>query len=861
MAAKLTPVMKQHAAAKNAHPDCIIFFRLGDFYEMFGEDAVVVSELLGLTLTSRNKGKPDELPMAGLPHHAAHSYIARLLALGRKVAICEQMADPSTVKGIVPREVVRVITPGTWNPEGDVPSGSNNWLCSLELTADGVGVALLDLSTAELMAAAVPDLSAALAELGRACPQEVLLSPGTGLESVKTALSTVLPDAQLREGDAMSPREVQVALRGIDWQAVDSLAGSAAARVLQFARHCYQGKEFPVWRVAQWNPTGILGLDRAAQRHLELVESTVGDNKATLLAVLDRTGSPGGARLLRRRLLAPLTDIEIIVGRLDEVQTLVNNTKVRSSVKKALSALGDLERLAVRGCLGDANPRDLGNVRKGLNAATEVVSSLKTLALKEEREIFGVSGKVDLVVDLYDALCAALVDRPPAQAKEGAIFQTGFDKELDELAALRLSGSERMTALEQELKDRLGVTNLRVRFNRVFGWYVEVSRAHSHKVPSDWRRKQTVANGERFTLLELDELSEEVQSADSRFRTRELTLLQELSERLSACAERVHMLTAHMSAVDVAISLAEVAVEFDYCRPLVDSSDRLYIKDGRHAVVERLAEAGKFVPNDLDLTIRLSHLHLISGPNMAGKSTFLRQVALCVVLAQMGSFVPAREAHIGVVDKVLSRVGASDNLAGGESTFMVEMRETANILRTATSRSMVILDEVGRGTSTFDGLAIAWAVAEHLDEVVQCRSLFATHYHELTQFAEESLTAANYCVSARHHNGDIVFLHRVVPGAASRSYGVAVAQLAGLPEAVLGRARSLLESLENKSSESTPAHCGKSAQLELIARPPVESKEDAVLAMLREVDPDRMTGIEALQLLEQLRKRLKLSAS
>lgn len=865
MAGNTTPVMKQHAAAKSAHPDCVVFFRLGDFFEMFGEDAVLVAKVLDLTLTSRNKGKPDEVPMAGVPHHAAHGYIARLLAHGYKVAICEQMADPATVKGIVPREVVRVITPGTWNAEEQLESGANNWLCALEFDDEGVGVALLDLSTAELMAASVPDLSAALSELGRAAPREILLSPGPPSEGVAEALSEIARGVPVRHDRSISKIEARHALLGVEMGGIESLAARAAARALLFARECFRGRSFPVWRVALWNPTGILGLDRAAQRHLELVESTVGDKRATLVSVIDKTGSPGGARLLRRRLLGPLTDIAQIRRRLDQVEAFVQNPAIRVQVQKALSKVGDLERLVVRGSLGEATPKDLGNVRRGLCAAQEICEILEGISDTEARSALGVSEPIDTVGELRDLLVVALVERPPAQVKEGAVFCQGFDAELDQLSELRLTGAERMTALEQRLRDETQIPNLRVKFTRVFGWYVEVSRTHSRKVPSEWRRKQTVANGERFTLSDLENLAEEVDNADTRFRAREFELINQLVARLAECAERVHRLTARLSALDVAAGLAEVASEYDYCRPIVDDGDALEIVEGRHPVVERLVARGRFVPNDVRLTVRKQHLWLLSGPNMAGKSTFLRQVALSIILAQMGSYVPAKSARIGVFDRVLSRVGASDNLAGGESTFMVEMRETASILHSATSRSFVILDEIGRGTSTFDGLAIAWAVAEHLDEVVSCRALFATHYHELTEFAHKSSTAANYCVTAREHEGEIVFLHRVVEGAASRSYGVAVAQLAGLPEGVLARARAILESLESGREGATGPHvlhpAGKLSQMALFGGAPPPSGEAEILATLREVDPDRLTGIEALQLLHQWSRRLKKGAS
>lgn len=865
MAGTNTPVMKQHAAAKTAHPDCIIFFRLGDFYEMFGDDAVLASRLLDLTLTSRNKGKPEEVPMAGVPHHAAHGYIARLIRAGQKVAICEQMADPATVKGIVPREVTRVITPGTWNNDLEQPEGENNWLCAIEVAESGVGFALLDLSTAELMAARVDDLSQALSEIGRARPTEILLSASPGAHDAAFALKEVHPSVQLRLDEAMPPAEVAQILAALDIAQAGQLEQAAAARALRFARDCYKGRVFPVWRVAQFNPSGLLGLDRAAQRHLELVESTVGDSSATLLAVLDQTQSPLGARLLRRRLLMPLTDVAQIRRRLDEIEVLVRHPKVRELLATPLGQVGDLERLAVKGSLGECTPRELGNLRRGLSAARDALAILKILPEVDIQELLGGSVELDLVDELRTQLENALVARPPHLVKEGEVFLAGFDAELDRLFGLRTTGNERMAQLEEQLRTTTGISNLRVRHTRVFGWYVEVTRSASGKVPDSFRRKQTVAGGERYTLDALDELAEELMHADDLFRARELQLLSQLNSQACVCAERVHRLAAKMAALDVAYGLARVAAESDYCRPEVDAGDDLVIEDGRHPVVEKLAAAGRFVPNDTHLNIQRQHLWLISGPNMAGKSTFLRQVALIVILAQMGSFVPARRAKIGLCDRVLSRVGASDNLAGGESTFMVEMRETASILRQATSRSLVILDEVGRGTSTFDGLAIAWALAEHLDQKVRCRTLFATHYHELTALAEASATANNYCVMAREHEGDVIFLHRLAQGAASRSYGIAVAQLAGLPATVLARARQVLVDLEAGKVDheaNAGADPGKS-QLNLFLPDGTDKtghtadpSSAEVLKLIVELDLDRVTGLEALTLLARFKRQL-----
>ena len=870
MAGPKTKVMQQHAAAKRAYPDAILFFRLGDFYEMFGDDAVLAARLLDLTLTSRNKGQPGEIPMAGVPHHAAHGYVARLLALGHRVAICEQMADPSKVKGIVPREVVRVVTPGLITDGEQLDAATNNWLAALEVDADGCGVALLDLSTAELSTADFENVAAALGEMSRSAPREVLVggtadgeggdAPQVGqtvsaIRAAGAALS-VREDAPLTLVD----RSAALGELGGDAERLTPRSRGAVARVLRFARACNPRAELPVKRIGRWSPGHALEIDATAQRHLELVSSLAGDQRATLLAVVNQTRTAPGARLLRRRLLAPLVDVGRIRRRLDLVELFVTNPRLRGDLRETLGGVGDLERLAVRVSLREATPRDLGALRDGLQAAARVVVGLDSVSDPALRETLGLDGEPpDVVDDVAARLVAALVERPPAQVKEGRVFQPDFDLELGELDALRESGTQRMIELEGRLRVETEIPTLKVRYTRVFGWYVEVTRSHASRAPATWRRKQTVASGERYTLPELDDLADRIAHAEERHRERELQLLGELVGEVAGKVERIRALAARLARWDVGAALAEVAHRYDYTRPEVEGSDVLVIRDGRHPVVERLAAEGRFVPNDVELDLERQRLWLITGPNMAGKSTLLRQVALTVVLAQMGSYVPAGAARIGVVDRVLSRVGASDNLAGGESTFMVEMRETAEILQNATRRSLVILDEVGRGTSTFDGMAIAWAVAEHLDEAIGCRALFATHYHELTSFAEASQHAGNYCVSARELGDDVVFLHRLVPGAASRSYGVAVARLAGLPESVLARARGLLESLEGEpGGEPRRRRRSVQNQLELFApRPEAPPGHQEVLETLCAVDVERLTPLEALTLIARWQQKLR----
>jgi len=874
--ASATPVMLQHAAAKAAHPDCIVFFRLGDFYEMFGDDAGLCASELGLTLTSRNKGKPDEIPMAGVPHHAAHGYIARLLARGHKVAICEQLADPATVRGIVPRDVVRVITPGTWTDADQVGERENSWLCSVvvpQKVADGIGLALLDLTTAELLVAQLADSSELMAEVSRAAPRELLLevededTRSTEVELLRAALGEVargvpvrsVPSRGVPSGDEagvdLSESESED-LAGLPRDGTPRWARRAAARALAYARACYKEREFPVWRLGQLRASAVLGIDRSAASHLELVSSSSDDPSACLLSVIDHTCSPAGARLLRRRLLAPLVDVAAIRRRQDQVQALLEAGSIRRELRDHLAEVGDLERVVVRVSLGEANPRDLGILRRGLLAAERIALALGTLDAAS-RDVLALPPSSELSADLAEHLSRALVERPQAQPKDTPTFLSTYDAELTRLSELRNSGSERMVALESDLRQRTGIASLRVRFTRVFGWYVEVSRSQQGKVPTAWRRKQTVAGGERFTLPELDDLAAEILGAEEQYRVREQELLGALLLEVASRAQHIHHLAAWLAGIDVALSLAHVATELGYVRPVVDDSDELVIQDGRHPLVERRAGLGRFVPNDVTLSVREQHLWIISGPNMAGKSTFLRQVALIVILAQMGAYVPAAAAHVGIVDRVLSRVGASDNLAGGESTFMVEMRETAAILRGATSRSLVILDEVGRGTSTYDGLSIAWAVAEHLDQVVRCRTLFATHYHELTELPQSSATAANMCVSAREHEGAVVFLHRVVPGAASRSYGIEVARLAGLSELVLSRARSLLATFEGRAPARGLASAGQSLQLDLFSPSAPDPASTELRTILSELDVDRLTGIEALQLLARMKGLLR----
>jgi DNA mismatch repair protein MutS len=867
---KLTPTMRQHEEAKASHPDALIFFRLGDFYELFGEDAIVASKALGLTLTSRNKSDPDEHPMCGVPYHAGHSYIAKLLALGHKVALCEQMADPSKVKGIVPRQVVRVVTPGLITDTDQLDARSNHYLVAVDAgegdsAGNDYGLALLDLSTGELSAARVEGAAALLGEIVRAAPREVIFA--AGLDDVKAAAALSLPRAAFRDDEPVDGATladlldgaVEIPLAQAALADHPLLAVRAAARALRFAQHCTPGQKIAVRRIVAHDFSSALRIDETAEIHLELARAVDGTRTGSLLDVIDATVTPTGARLLKRRLLAPLLDVAAIRRRLDEVELFVTHARARSELREALSGIGDLERLSTRATLREASPRELGGLRDGLLAAPRAVAAVASIPDPGAAELLGIT--VDLVAEVAAKLAAALVDRPPPHARDGGMIRAGYDSALDASQSIQKHGAEMIVALEAKLREQTNAGSLRVRYTRVFGYYIEVTKTHLAKVPPAWRRKQTVAGAERFTSDELDDLADRIEHAESRALERETELFQALMTQVAAAAERIRKLARVLAGWDVAAGLADVAHRHDYARPHVDAGESIVIQDGRHPVVERYAAAGRFVPNDTTLDLAQERLWLITGPNMAGKSTLMRQVALIVILAQMGSYVPAREARIGVVDRILSRVGASDNLARGESTFMVEMRETAAILRDATRRSLVILDEIGRGTSTYDGLAIAWAVAEHLHDAIGCRALFATHYHELTELSKHGPGVANYSVAAREHGDDVVFLHKLARGPASRSYGIAVARLAGVGEGVLARAKAILASLEAGAALPTgkPASLrGRSKagtpQLDLFASPTKTNEASSpVLETLRAVDINRLSPMEALQLIAKLK--------
>ncbi|MGD0674179.1 MAG: DNA mismatch repair protein MutS [Polyangiaceae bacterium] len=860
-----TPVMRQYLAAKTSHADALLFFRMGDFYELFFEDAIVAARALDLTLTARNKGAVDEIPMAGVPHHAAGSYVQKLLEQGFKVAICEQMADPATVKGIVPRQVVRVATPGIVYDDAGLEARENHYLVAVEQRADGpsFGIAALDLSTGELSACESEDASSTVSEIVRLDPRELLLGPGSHqmagpFSAARVHCAVRLVDEPFAEAEIDAILDAQLGVGEAAASCPSSAARRAAARCVATARACEAGRRLPVARLVSYGLGDTLILDDATQAHLELVRSTDGDPRGSLLAEIDLTKTAPGARLLRRRLLSPLTRVSEIRRRHDAVELFVSQPGTRREVREGLAEVGDIERLSVKLALDRAAPRDLVALRRSLGAVPAIAAALSACPDSSAREALGLAldpdgAFTDACTDIAELLRRAVADDPPLRASDGGVMRDGFDPELDEARELARGGQRLIVELEARLRESSSIGSLKLRYTRVFGWYIEVTRSQLEKVPAAWRRKQTIASGERFTCDELDDLADKLAHAEAHAASREAELLSTLGRDLAREQQRLAGLAGRLAEWDVASALAEVAHRDDWVRPIVDDSLVLGLEDARHPVVERLVAGSRFVPNDVRIGAGdgKPRLWLVTGPNMAGKSTLMRQTALCVILAQMGSFVPARRAHVGRVDRVLTRVGASDRLSRGESTFMVEMKETANVLRHATRRSLVILDEIGRGTSTYDGLAIAWAVAEHLHDVIACRAMFATHYHELTELsATRPGTCENWSVSAREHQGEIVFLHKIQQGAASRSYGVACARLAGVPEVVLARARALLGDLERGANRSpVPA-----PQLGLFDPPPAPAQPHPVLAMLRSIDVDRLTPLDALQLVASLKK-------
>jgi DNA mismatch repair protein MutS len=876
-----TPLMRQYAAVKKEHPTALLFFRLGDFYELFFDDAVVASKELQITLTSRNKGKGIAIPMCGVPYHAAESYIGKLIRKGFKVAICEQMEDPRLAKKLVRREVTRVLTPGT-AADSSLGSDENNFLAALARVGDRVGFAALDLSTGEFRATEFSGETAmrrVQEELEQLRPKELLYASAAPLFSRAGGAKTEVwgqPPAAVRSGLSLTETPLDdwafapdhalpllenhfgvLSLEGFGL-AGRTAAASAAGAILYYVRSTQRGSLDHVDRIGWYERQNCLVLDAVTVRNLELIEPLFAGTDAgvTLFRSIDCATTSMGKRLLRAWLLRPSLDLSEINGRLDAVETGVQDVVAREELRHALDGVLDLERLLSRVTLEAANPREVLALASSLARIPAIKRAVGRLRASRLQTL---EGLLDELSDLRQRIEKTIVAEPPLSFAEGGVIAPGVDCDLDELRDLSRNSKAVLAQIEQRERERTGISSLKVKFNSIFGYYIEISKANLHLVPQEYERKQTLVGAERFTTPELKEYEAKILDAQEKIVEIERRLFTELRTAIAAEAKRIRQTALALAEVDLLGSLAHIAALRDYCRPqLVDGSSELEIVDGRHPVIEQQESVGgseRFVPNDLYLNGSTHNILLLTGPNMGGKSTYLRQSALIVILAQMGSFVPARSAKLSIVDRVFTRIGASDNLARGRSTFMVEMTETAAILHTATARSLILLDEVGRGTATYDGLAIAWAAVEYLHARVRAKTLFATHYFELTELAEQLEGVKNYHVSVKETGGGIVFLRKVEPGAADRSYGIEVAKLAGLPHEVVTRAREVLAEHEFAEQQArahlSPGENPPPAQLTIFT-----PLSQPVLDKLSQVDLNRLTPLEALNLLAELKREI-----
>ncbi len=874
---KMTPMLRQYLEIKEQHPDTILFYRMGDFYEMFFEDAEVASRTLGITLTSRSRDEDSKVPMCGVPYHAVSGYLGKMVKAGFRVAICEQTEDPKQARGIVKREVVRIVTPGVTTEEQLLDEKSNTFVCALCFDWKGkkpltAGLSFLDLSTGNFLVSEIPldgsGLDPVIDEISRMQPAELLIQPGEReqFSGLTETLTTILGGLCITERSELSFDADTALTTLLEHFRVSNLAGfgcqdlvtgiRAAGALLAYIQETQKADLSFIRRLQQLNRSGYLVIDESSRRNLELTETIIGGKRrGSLLWVLDQSATPMGARLLRRRLFFPLQDRQRIKQRLAAVEQLLAEPSLRRDLQEHLAGIYDLERLCSRLSLGHGNARDMDAMKLSLGR----LPGLKELLTRSQPGLLREIGdQLDPVEDLFSLIDRAIRDDAPVTLREGNLIREGYNDELDELILLLRDGRQMILALEARERERTGIAKLKVGYNKVFGYYFEVSRAQAATIPEDFIRKQTLVNAERFITPELKDLENKIATAQEKRLTLEYELFTAIRDRIAAESERLLAAAAAIARVDFLVGLAEAAHRYHYTRPEITDGRAITIVEGRHPVIERSLEPGRFVPNDVHLDQESDELLIITGPNMAGKSTVLRQTALIVLMAHIGSFVPADRAEICLVDRIFTRVGAMDDLRRGQSTFMVEMNETANILNNATDRSLVILDEIGRGTSTYDGLAIARAVAEELADLGGrgVKTLFATHYHELTDLAATHPRIQNYSIAVREWNETIIFLHKLVKGATNRSYGVQVAGLAGVPERVVKRAHEILASIER--GESAPGNDRIKApekqqpcQLALFQR-----AEDPVHKQLRAIDPDDLTPRQALEMLYRLLEAL-----
>ncbi|MBI5643909.1 MAG: DNA mismatch repair protein MutS [Deltaproteobacteria bacterium] len=858
----LTPAMRQYLEIKRENSDSILFFRMGDFYEMFFDDAILSSRVLGIALTSRDKAK--DIPMCGIPYHSASSYVAKLVKEGHKVAICEQVEDPGVAKGIVERAVVKVITPGIALDEELLDPKSNNFIASAFINNKRCGFSYMDVSTGEFRLTELSGMTSLKDEVRRIRPLEMLVQEG--LKETFTSAEfpvkkiTTLPEYDFEHKASFERLITHFGIASLDGFGCKELVDGtrAAGALLQYIKDTQRAALVHVKKCAPYSTEDYLVMDSSTRRNLEIMENMRSAGKeGTLLELLDKTSTAMGGRRLKSWLLHPLKDAAPIRDRQDAVAELLDDREKRRGIKALLNSVYDLERLSVKVSLGAAGPRDLIALKESLKIIPEIreaIASFGSAMLKEA------ASSIDEVREAVGIIDASIKDNPPVFIRDGGVIKNGCNPLLDELREIGSGGKDWIIGLEASERARTGINSLKVGYNRVFGYYIEITRANLQSVPADYIRKQTLTGAERYITPALKEWEEKILSAEEKAVELEINLFSGIVKELGKYSERVRKTADVIALLDVLSSFADIAEEMDYARPLVNNDDIIAIEGGRHPVVEKQSRDG-FVANDLTLDNGSNRIIILTGPNMAGKSTYLRQNALIILMAQIGSFVPASKATIGAVDRIFTRVGASDDLARGQSTFMVEMNETANILNNATSRSFVILDEIGRGTSTFDGLSIAWSIVEYIHDHpdVAAKTLFATHYHELTDLSLTRERVKNYNMAVKEWGDKIIFLRKVVPGGSSRSYGIQVARLAGLPEAVLSRAREILKNLESGELNSSGVprlsvdkrHEGEACQLSLLG------DKDPLRERLRALDVNSITPIEAMMELNKLKEMME----
>ena len=880
MIGELTPMMKQYMQTKEEYKDCILFYRLGDFYEMFFDDALTASKELEITLTGKNCGLEERAPMCGIPYHAVDSYLNRLVSKGYKVAICEQVEDPKTAKGIVKREVIRVVTPGTNLDTQGLDETKNNYIMCIVYMADRYGLSVADVTTGEYLVTELDSQTKLMDELYKFMPSEIVCNEafymsGLDLDDLKNRLHMAIYSLEAWYFDDALCRETLqehfkvASLEGIGLS--DYECGMiASGALLKYLEETQKNSLSHMSRLTRYATGNYMVLDSATRRNLELVETLREKQKrGSLLWVLDKTKTAMGARTLRKYVEQPLIDKESIVKRLDAVAELKDNAICREEIREYLNPVYDLERLVGKITYQSANPRDLIAFQSSLSMLPSVKCILKDMESDLLKEIYE---ELDPLEELCDLVGRAIQEEPPLAMKEGGIIKDGYNEEVDRLRKAKSEGKNWLADLETKEREKTGIKNLRIRYNKVFGYYLEVTNSFKDLVPDYYTRKQTLANAERYIIPELKELEDTILGAEDKLCALEYELYCEVRNTIAAELTRIQRTAKAVAKLDVIASLALVAERNNYVRPKINEKGVIDIRDGRHPVVEKMIPNDMFIANDTYLDDKKQRISIITGPNMAGKSTYMRQAALIVLMAQLGSFVPASSANIGLVDRIFTRVGASDDLASGQSTFMVEMNEVANILRNATSKSLLILDEIGRGTSTFDGLSIAWAVVEYISnsKLLGAKTLFATHYHELTELEGKISNVNNYCIAVKEKGDDIVFLRKIVKGGADKSYGIQVAKLAGVPDPVINRAKEIVEELVTaditgkvkdialQGSETKKKTQKKLDEVDLTQFSLFDTvKDDDVLNELKELDISHMTPMDAMNKLYQLQNKLR----